>query len=360
MISVDEATKAVLAEAYQWHIDNVPFDWAMNRVLAEDLYADRDFPPFNRVAMDGISIQYQQFVQGQRSFPIAGVAAAGAPQLRLDVADQCMEVMTGCVLPGNTDTVIRYEDLDIVDGVATITIDEIQQGQNIHPRGLDKKEGDLVVPKGTKMSSAEIGVAATVGRPTLKVLSPPATIIISTGDELVNVHERPLPHQIRRSNVYRIGSTLRSWGLDPVFQHLPDNRSLLLDQLSNILAIYKLVILSGGVSKGKFDYLPGVLEELGVKQLFHRVAQRPGKPFWFGQAPAGATIFALPGNPVSSFMCTHRYVNLWLEQCKGLDPLANRPHARLMEDFEFKPNLTYFLQVRLKYLPDGTTGAYPV
>ena len=360
MITVEEATNIVLSTSYNWSIDKVPFDWSMNRILAENLYADRDFPPFNRVAMDGIAINYYSFEQGYRSFRIEGIAEVGAPQKTLMDAANCLEVMTGCVLPRNTDTVIRYEDLEIKDGKATILVDQIKEGKNVHPQGFDRKTGDLLVENGAKISAAEIGVAATIGKATLDVLSPPATLIISTGNELVNVHDQPLTHQIRRSNVYQIGSTLRLMGLNPVFQHLPDDRDLLLDQLSNILASYKLIVLSGGISKGKLDCLPEVLEELGVKSRFNRVAQRPGKPFWFGQTPSGTTIFALPGNPVSSFMCTQRYVKFWLEQGRGLNPLKNRPMAKLMEDYEFKPALTCFLQVRLANLSDGTIGAYPV
>lgn len=360
MITVDEATAIILKETLPWGMEEVPFDWALNRVLAEDLLADRDFPPFNRVSMDGIAIQYAAFAEGRRTFPVQGVAASGAPQMLLEDANHCIEVMTGAVLPEHTDTVIPYEQLVIEKGVATVKLDDIKEGKNVHPQGFDRKKGNLLVAKGKIISPAEIGVAATIGKATLRVLSPPVTMVISTGDELVEVNHVPLPHQIRRSNVYRIGSMLRSWGLDPEFQHLPDQRDIMVDQLANMLEQYQLIVLSGGISKGKFDYLPGVLEELGVQRSFDRVQQRPGKPFWFGKAPNGSILFALPGNPVSSFMCTLRYVLPWLEQCVGRDFYSNRPHARLTEAVSFQPNLTNFLQVKLTNQPDGSLGAKPL
>ncbi|MEL7021665.1 MAG: molybdopterin-binding protein, partial [Bacteroidota bacterium] len=129
-------------------------------------------------------------------------------------------------------------------------------------------------------------------------------------------------------------------------------------ELQILLARYDFLVLSGGVSKGKFDYVPQVLEELGVTQLFHRVQQKPGKPFWFGYSPS-TVVFALPGNPVSTFMCVYRYVQPWLRASLGLAPLQPT-YAVLEETFHFKPNLTHFLQVRLRYAPNGICYARPL
>lgn len=359
MITVEEATKIVLENTIPFPIISVPVEEAIGRILMEDLVADRDFPPYNRVAMDGIAIAFAAFEKGQRSFPIESVGAAGAPQLQLETPKNCVEIMTGAVLPDGADTVIRYEDVEIENGIATIQIDNIQAKQNIHTKGLDRKAGETVVHKGKIISAAEIGVAATVGKAELKVLGYPKAIIISSGDELVEISETPLPHQIRKSNVHRLRATFKQWGLKADIAHLIDDEAQIYQELKKIITDYQIVVMSGGVSKGKFDFIPKILDQLGVKKLFHKVRQRPGKPFWFGKVPNGSIVFALPGNPVSSFMCTHRYIRPWLKACLGLPPL-DRPYAILQEGVRFKPELTYQMQVRLEFAPSGQLLAFPI
>ncbi len=359
MISVEAATQIVLEHAITLPTESVALEKALGRLLREDLVADRDFPPFDRVTMDGIAIDYKAFAAGTRQFPIAGVGAAGAPQARLADAQQCIEIMTGAMLPAGADTVIRYEDLKVENGTATVLTEELRQGQNVHRQGVDRSRGAVVVEAGAALSPAELGVAATVGKARLQVARPPRAIIISSGDELVEVATKPAPYQIRKSNVYRLLATLKGWGMEADTAHLFDDRDVIREKLAPILAAYQVVIMSGGVSKGKFDYFPEILAELGVEKLFHRVRQRPGKPFWFGKAPSGAVVFALPGNPVSSFMCTHRYFYPWLRACLGQSEAAP-PHAILAEPVDFRPDLTYFVQVNLRHTVDGRTIAHPI
>jgi len=359
MITVEEATKFISQTVKDTGIAIVPLHLAVGRVLREDLFADRDFPPYHRITMDGIAIRYDAFVNGTRTFPIEGVAAAGAPQMMMQNNASCLEVMTGAILPNNTNTVIRYEDLHIEDGKAMIQLDQLTEGQNVHNKGEDRLQNSLVVRQGKIISPAEIGVAATVGKAELKVSRLPKAIIISTGDELVEIDETPLAHQIRKSNVHRLRSTFAKYGIQADTHHLNDDWDEILQQLKNILEKYEIVMLSGGVSKGKFDFLPDALKELGVEKLFHKIKQRPGKPFWFGQAPSGARVFALPGNPVSSFMCTQVYFVPWLKQSLQL-PLENPPHAILQRDTLFKPDLVYFLQVKISYDNQGRILAMPV
>lgn len=359
MISVSEATRIILENAGSFGEETVDLSVALGRVLREDLHADRDFPPFTRVSMDGIAIRYAAFAAGRRSFVVAGEQAAGAPPLSLGHDEQCLEVMTGAVLPTGADTVIRYEDLELDGGTARLLTGQIKKGQNAHPQGLDRRQGDILVQAGVQVTPGEIGVAATVGKTGLRVARLPRVVILFTGDELVGVGETPLPHQIRVSNGPTIRSTLLRWGVDADYVYLPDDPAVIRSKLASCLEKYDALILSGGVSKGKFDYIPDSLEALGVQKRFHRVKQRPGKPFWFGRHPGGATVFALPGNPVSALMCTLRYVGPWLQQSLGLDP-SPVAFAVLAEDFAFKPGIPYFLTVRVK--PDPATGrllAYP-
>ncbi|MEZ4883500.1 MAG: molybdopterin molybdotransferase MoeA [Chitinophagales bacterium] len=360
MISIQQATQIVLDHICNIGTETVPLVQSLGRVLQEDLKADRDFPPFPRITMDGIAIQYQTFAAGKRTFSIEDLQAAGMAQKTLQNSDNCLEVMTGAILPKNTDTVIRYEDVEIVNGKATILLEEINDSQNVHQQGLDRQKGGLIVPKGRVISSAEIAVASTIGKTHLEISRLPKVVIVSTGDELVDVAETPLPHQIRKSNVYSLQTTLLQWGIAAETRHLPDDKAHIHQELSEYLQDFEVIILSGGVSKGKLDFVPEVLEELQVEKLFHQVAQRPGKPFWFGKtANSRVHIFALPGNPVSTFMCAHRYFQPWLRKSLGLPPFQ-KEFAILQSDFHFRPALTYFLQVKLKNGEDGKLWAIPV
>ncbi len=192
--------------------------------------------------------------------------------------------MTGAVLPNNANTVIRYEDVTVKNGIATINVDVLNEGQNVHDKGKDGKVGDLLIKQNTKISAAEIGVLATVGKSFVKVAKQPKVMIVSTGDELVGVDEFPLEHQIRRSNVFTLVSLLEKLNIPSETAHITDDKPVLKSKIKAYLQEYDVLLFSGAVSKGKFDFLPEVFDELGVEKLFHKVAQRPGKPFWFGSA----------------------------------------------------------------------------
>ncbi len=336
-------------------IESRDLEECIGAYLAEDLIADRDFPPFDRVTMDGIAIVYDTFKNGKRVFPIESVAAAGTPQLTLNDTQNCIEVMTGAIMPNGVDTVIRYEDLELTEGSATINLDALRHKQNVHFKGIDIAQGTVIVSKGKQLSSAEINIAAAVGKAKLEVRQMPKVVIFSTGDELVPVHETPELHQIRRSNIYGIQATLKEWGVLAKLEHLADDKEEMLGTISELLKEYDLFIFTGGVSKGKFDYLPDVLEELKVTKHFHKIQQRPGKPFWFGSNTEGKKIFALPGNPVSSFVCVYMYLHFWLQKSLGIKQEVL--HVKLKNDVEFKPDLVYFLEATIESTPDGTLVA---
>lgn len=345
MISVEEALSHIHSNLFKPGIETVSLTDACGRVLAEDIKADRDFPPFNRVMMDGIAIQFSAFNNGNRLFEIEDVQYAGSPQLEVENMANAIEVMTGAMLPSGTDTVIRYEDLEISNGMANVLVDNIKKGQNIHPQGSDQLKGDVLMESGTTIGSSEIGVLASVGKYECHVYSALKMAIISTGDELVDIAETPEEYQIRRSNNVAIAADIKSQGTIVEIFHLNDDQQTLKTKLQEVLNNFDSIILSGGVSKGKKDYLPQILEELGVKKHFHGVAQRPGKPFWFG-VKNNVTVFALPGNPVSTYFCYHYYVKSWINK-SYLRPSKNLK-AELSTDFSFEPSLKYFLQVRLE------------
>ena len=359
MISVQEAKNIILNNTQDFETEEIPFIQSVGRILKEGIVADRDFPPFNRIAMDGIAINFSYFKRGQRNFNIEGIQPAGSEQLTMQKSENCIEVMTGAVLPNNCDTVIRYEDVIINNGIATITVDVIKDKQNIHVKGSDKTQKQLLIPKNVVVSPAEIGVLATAGKSIVKVAKQPKVMIISTGDELVAVHENPLAHQIRRSNVYTLVALLKELNIFSETAHITDDKTILKEKINNYLQQYDVLLFSGAVSKGKFDFLPEVLNELGVKKLFHKVTQRPGKPFWFGTSDAvniseqhvyqnkknKTVVFAFPGNPVSTFVNCLVYFYPWYKNSVGIS--SEDKTAILNEDVTFKPNLTYFLQVKI-------------
>jgi molybdopterin molybdotransferase len=349
MISVEEALAFVLNATQDFGVEEIPFIKSVGRILKEEILADRDFPPFNRVAMDGIAIDYNEFSSRLRSnrqlsFKIEGIQAAGSAQITLKNKENCIEVMTGAVLPNNTNTVIRYEDVTIENGFAIINIDAINEEQNIHHKAKDGKKGDLLINKNTQISAAEIGVLATVGKSFVKVAKQPKVMIISTGDELVGIDEIPLEHQIRRSNVFTLVSLLERLNIPSETAHITDDKPVLKSKIKNYLQEYNVLLFSGAVSKGKFDFLPEVFDELGVEKLFHKVAQRPGKPFWFGQTE-NCKLFAFPGNPISTFVNCLVYFYPWYY--KSVNLKVGEETAILAKKITFKPDLVYFLQVKL-------------
>lgn len=357
LISVEEATSIILGEVEDFGTEEVSFDMALGRIVKETIKADREMPPFNRVSMDGIALKTSVFETGQRNFKIEGVQAAGSPQLSLMNQEQCLEAMTGAMLPLGTDAVIPYELISIKDDVATVNTEDVKFFQNIHKQGLDRKKNEILIPYNFKISSAEVGVLATVGKTKVKVARNPQIAIISTGDELIDVGQSPQPYQIRKSNVHSLVALLKEAGLESDAYHLPDNKSTLTEKILSLLDKYDVLMFSGAVSKGKFDYLPEVLDHLGVKKLFHKVQQRPGKPFWFGKKDK-TTVFAYPGNPVSTYVSCLKYFFPWLNySLKGELEALN--YAVLDRDFIFKPPLTYFLQVRLKN-ERGLISASPI
>ncbi|GAB3917947.1 molybdopterin molybdotransferase MoeA [Larkinella terrae] len=359
MLSVTEAFSLVLKHPLVLPAETIPLAQAAGRVLREPLVADRDLPPFDRVSMDGIAIRYQSFASGQRHFRVAGAQFAGQPAQTLDDETACLEVMTGAMLPLETDTVIRYEDIQITEGVAEIRIETVLPGQNIHQRATDRKQNDELASVGTRLGPPEMAVAASVGKAMVLVSRLPRIALISTGDELVDVSETPEPYQIRRSNTYLLQTVLQTVGAQTALLHLPDDAGAMETELKSLLNDYDALVLSGGVSAGKADFVPGVMERLGVRQVFHQVAQRPGKPLWFGASEAGKVVFGLPGNPVSTFLCAYRYLLPWLNASLGLR-LSQPTVARLSQPVMFQPRLTYYLPVSLSISPDGSWLAEPL
>lgn len=356
-ITVEQAETIIQSHIKDFGSEEVSFENALGRILIEELYADRDLPPFNRPTVDGIAIQFHSFNNGIHQFKIRATQAAGEEPAGIDKEDECIEIMTGAALHHSVDTVICYEDLTIKDGVAILNIPEIKKGQNIHPQGKDKKSGDMVAMSHQIVTPTLIGLAASIGKIKLLVNKLPRVVIITTGDEMVGADANPTVYQLRRSNDSTIKAVLQRYMLRANTLHLNDDYSVIKKELNRCLQEYNVILMSGGVSMGKFDYVPKALQELKAEKLFHKVKQRPGKPFWFGTLAGGALVFAFPGNPVSAFMCLHRYFLPWLESSLGI---KQKPmYAALAKDIYFPHSLQYFVQVKLSLNEMGQWLAEP-
>ena len=352
--------EALIFEAIPlFHREDCAISEAHGRILRTDLRADRDLPPFDRVTMDGFAIRSAALANGISRFQVGATQAAGMRPFTLGAAeDSCIEVMTGAVLPEGADCVIPYEETSR-EGNWMTTDAKAGPGSAVHRRGSDHRAREVIVRAGVRLSGREIAVAASCGHPALTVTHSPKIAVVATGDELVDVDGLVAPHQVRRSNDHALRAALIQAGYPHADRfHMRDVRHEIEHMLWHILAEYDIVLITGGVSKGKFDYLPSELGRQGVKKIFQGVAQRPGKPFWFGLSGRMTPVFALPGNPVSAYTCLHRYVLPALDHAGGLVP---RPllQVALAEPVVFKPALACLLPVRLSSGPGGVLLATP-
>jgi molybdopterin molybdotransferase len=347
------ARQLTLDQAFDWGSETLPLSDLGTRVLAQKVTADRAQPPYDRVTMDGIAFDFAAYKDGQRLFPVAGIVAAGTPPPELTDPTTCFEVMTGAVRPPGSTTIVRYEDLE-QSGAAFRLPDGIEDGKNIHRKGSDAELGAALMQPGTVIKGAAINLLAGCGYAEASVKKLPRTAVIATGDELVAVAEQPLPHQIRMSNLFHLQHQLATAGIAASTHHFADDPAWMKTKIGELLSTHDLLIFSGGVSKGRYDFLPDVLAELGVKKLFHRVAQRPGKPIWVGRT-AKTMVFGLPGNPVSSLTGLLAYVGPWLRQNLGLP--EQKIMRELATDLNFPKPLTLF---QLCTIDRQTQSAVPV
>lgn len=360
MLTPAAAEELILASLPALPVESLPLHQCSGAVLRAPVRSERDQPPFDRVTMDGIGIDSNAWRNGRAQFRVLGIQAAGTAQMRLQDSAGCLEVMTGAVLPTGCDCVIPIEQVEIKDGVAHLSdIPKVETGQYIHRRATDSRKGDVLLEPGIFLRGPEIAIAASAGLTHVEVSAQPEIMIVSTGDELVEPGHTILDHQIRRSNPYGLAATLHQRGFTKVCDdHLIDDAQLMRERLSVHLHANKVLILSGGVSMGRYDLVPSVLEELDVRQVFHRIAQRPGKPMWFGISATGTAVFALPGNPVSSLVCLIRYVIPALATARG-EVSSPARRVALAAPVEFQAPLAYFLPVKLEQDAQARLWAHP-
>lgn len=322
MTSVSEADQLLRALVPTRTTEAVPLEQAVGRVLAAPLEADRDGPPYDRVAMDGYAVDT---ADGVSAWEVRGLQCAGRPPLERTGRGIAVEVATGAVVPRGCDSVIRYEDTVRTGDVVRLRAEAPppRPGRHVHHQGTDYRRGETLLEAGILLRSPHLHSLASAGADPVEVVRRARWALAATGDELVEVRDEPQAWQIRRSNAAAIVGEASGWGLAPRDQVvLADDRDRIRAGLERLLPGLDVLVLTGGVSAGVLDLIPGVLADLGAEVAFHKLAQRPGKPLWCGRLPnrgegPQTVVFGLPGNPVSSLFSFRRYVLPWLLAFEG-------------------------------------------
>ncbi len=359
MISVRQALDDILQEAKPMAAEVVALSEAHTRVLAEPIRSEREIPPFRNSAMDGYAVQAADVaaasVQAPAVLRVVEVIAAGSVPKHEVTRGIVAKIMTGAPMPEGADAVVRVEDTESrPDGAAIFK--RVVAGANVRLAGEDVRIGDQVLDRGRLLRPADIGVLASIGAARVRVYQRPRVTILATGDELVDVEQTPGPGQIVNSNAYMLAAAVAETGAVPhVFGIVRDSADAM-RQAFELALRSDVVISTGGVSMGDFDFVRQYLAELGVKERFWKVAQKPGKPLSFGVRDA-TLAFGLPGNPVSCLVCFLLYVRPALRQRMGLLEL-HLPvvRARLTEKVRASVGLTDFIRCTL----EGDAGNYQV
>jgi molybdopterin molybdotransferase len=353
MISFQEAQEIVLAQARSFGTEEVMLDGAFGRVLAEPIRADRDYPPFPRAIMDGYALRYDDLEQGIRRFRIVETLFAGAQAVGLIGSGECYKIMTGAAVPEDADLVIRREDVEEGQEMMGVGPGEPESWRpylNIARRGEDLRAGDLVIDRPCRCEPAVMGLLATLGCATVTVARGPRVGLITTGNEVVEPGKPVSPVQIRNSNLWMLLGALRRERLGlSGSAHVGDDPEQLMGMLERFLDL-DILIMTGGVSAGDADHVPRVLEESGVRRLFHKIAMRPGKPTWCGVSPEGGIVFALPGNPFSCLVNFALLIAPYIHACWGLDRAAPMS-LPLSEGRRKRTPLDEFFPVRMEGAP---------
>ncbi len=360
MISVEEALGLVFSNLPERKVEQVPFQNSLSRILAEDLAATSNIPPFNRSAMDGFAVSATDVENAPVTLEIAGEIRAGGGMPETLPPGQAMSIMTGAPVPKGADAVQIIEECRIEADGRTVTIAKpVQVGENIAPKGSEAAAGEIVLRTGHRIGPAELAVMATFGYERIQVWKNPDVAVFATGDELVEVHETPGPDQIRNSNAYCLIGQLNFMGLEPEYLGIVrDDKEVLRDKMLQGLR-KDVLIITGGVSMGEYDYVKDVFEELELEILFSKVAIKPGKPTVF--ARKGKTlVFGLPGNPISALVTFECFVRPALGTLCGMSqPELHRMRGELLDDMEQSSGRMAFFPAWV-YWDDGKIKVQPL
>ncbi len=350
MITVDEALKIVLDNVAPRGIERASIVDAIGRVLAEEIHSPRDIPGFDNSAMDGYAVRAADVEAASESSPVRltvleTVGAGVMPSLRVGPG-QAVRTMTGAPIADGADAIVPVERTRGTETEIEV-LAPAEKGVFVRPRGEDLKHGQLVFSPGKSLSASDLGMLASLNRSMVDVYRRPRVAILATGDELVDVDTVPTGAQVINSSAYALAAAIRETGGEPIMLKVARDRpEEVRARLAEALA-FDVVLTTGGVSVGQFDHVKVVLDELGLRQLFHGVAQKPGRPLKFGTI-GGRPIFGLPGNPVSTMVCFYLYVRPALRRMTGRSDLGlPRITARCASDIPTANNLTEFVRVTL-------------
>ena len=322
---------------------------SLGRVLAEPVHADRDQPPFPRSTRDGFACRAADVVAGL-TLQVAGSIRAGESWAGAAIAaGQAIEIMTGAPVPAGADCVVMIEHVRRQqDTLRLMPGRSIACGENVVPRGAEARAADVILPRGTRLSAAHVGAAASCGAAQLSVFTRPRVAIVATGDELVEVDEQPLIHQIRNSNSYSLAAQVLAAGATPVRLPMARDERGHLDSILRSALETDLMLLSGGVSMGKYDLVEEVLLAMGAELFFTGALIQPGKPVVFGKV-GSVYFFGLPGNPVSTMVTFSLFVEPLLGALCGEPARGPRfTQARLKGEVRVQAGLTRFLPAALR------------
>ncbi len=356
VVSFDEALKIVLGHASNLATLATEQETLLgcgNRVLAEAVRADRDQPPFDRSTRDGFAVRADD--SGGGSLGVVGQVRAGERWLGGALEkDAAIEIMTGAPIPSGADAVVMVEHVERSgESIRLVEGRTVRSGENIVRRGSEARMGEMILPVGTLIDGAEIALAAACGRPTLSVFRRPRVAIVATGDELVEIDATPEPQQIRNSNSYGLAALVAQTGGEAVRMPIAPDRRAELKEIMLAARRCDLMLLSGGVSMGEYDLVEEVLQTLGAEFFFTGVKMQPGKPVVFGRLPAAEDrsaqyFFGLPGNPVSTQVTFHCFVEPLLRAMGGAVVRGPRfAQATLVGDANGKPGLMQVLPAHL-------------
>lgn len=361
MIDVEKAKRLILDAVSVGEIVEVETRGAVGRVLAEEIPADRDFPPTDRSAMDGFAVRSGDVLEPGQVLAIADELSAGRSAEGVQVQPgSCVRIMTGAVMPEGADAVVMVEDTEEDRGAGTVAVGRVPEpGQHVRARGRDVRAGDRVLARGAPVHAAEIAALASVGRTRVKIFRPPVVRVLSTGDELVPPDCRPADHQIRNSSTWALLAQLSEIGLEGEDLAIaPDDRPRLDAAVREGLS-GDVLLVTGGVSAGEYDLVGEALEEAGVDILFHKIAVKPGKPILVGRR-GGCLVVGLPGNPVSTFTGFAVFVAPALRRMMGYARWDNLEiTAVLAERLKRRPGRTTYHLARVSVEDDRVT-ALPV
>jgi len=325
MITPNTAWSIVLRHTRPLDLTAVSLAEAHGHCLAEHIRADRSLPPADRSAMDGYAVRHADLQRRPCVLRITGEVAAGSARRPCITPDTCARIFTGANLPPGADTVVMVEQTEERDGSVTIH-SSVRMGGNILRRGEDARKGSILLRCGTRIGTAQVGVCAAVGKATVRVHRLPRVTILCTGSELRSVRDRVHSHEIRNSNGPALCAALTSLGLAGTkFVPVPDRQAALLAALRRGLRSYDVVLFTGGVSAGNYDFVSDAVEAAGATIRFHWLAMKPGKPTLYATTSNNRHVFGLPGNPLSALTAFHEFALPALRRLSGYPAESCRP-----------------------------------